>query len=305
MNEPYLETYQMDESIRAKHYFIDYHSSGDYFFPIQPHWHPYIEILYFIDGSAKCYLDGHFYHLKAGDMVFINHGDIHAIFNESHQMLDYYVIKFNHNALFNTMGSVMDTRDILLYNQHKSAFQRIFTRDEIGDGDIPDLIKETFEENKHMQYGFESAIKINISKLFLWHLRHFHVTCKPTYTLSEKELSFLKVINDLLTHHYHEEISTQWMAKQCNMSYSYFSRYFKKLVGKTFIRYMNDFRISEAEKLLLTENLNITEIAFRTGFATTSYFIKQFKRVKNTTPHQYRNHVFETFLGAKNSHRST
>ena len=39
--------------------------------------------------------------------------------------------------------------------------------------------------------------------------------------------------------------------------------------------------------MLVTTNLNVTEIATEAGFATTSYFIKQFKLQKNISPKQF------------------
>ena len=67
------------------------------------------------------------------------------------------------------------------------------------------------------------------------------------------------------------------MAKKYFVSCSYFSRWFKKVTGKTFKQYVNYVRINRAIQLLLNSDYNITEVAMMTGFATTSYFIKQFK----------------------------
>jgi len=78
------------------------------------------------------------------------------------------------------------------------------------------------------------------------------------------------------------------MSKICNLNFSYFSRAFKRIMRKSFKEYMNYFRITKAEKLLISSNLNITEIAQAVGFSTSSYFIEQFKKFNSISPKQFR-----------------
>ena len=47
-------------------------------------------------------------------------------------------------------------------------------------------------------------------------------------------------------------------------------------------------KLKEAEKLLLTTDHSITEIAFEAGFSTVSHFIARFKAEKGITPHKLR-----------------
>ena len=54
-----------------------------------------------------------------------------------------------------------------------------------------------------------------------------------------------------------------------------------------FSDYLNEIRIREAEKLLVSTTQNVTEIASAVGFCTTSYFIKQFTKYLHISPKQY------------------
>ena len=78
------------------------------------------------------------------------------------------------------------------------------------------------------------------------------------------------------------------VAKHCNVSYNYFSYVFKKTMGKTFGDYITFLRLREAEKLLLSSDKSITEIASLCGFSTSSYFISKFKNAKGLTPKKFR-----------------
>ena len=49
-----------------------------------------------------------------------------------------------------------------------------------------------------------------------------------------------------------------------------------------------DMTEAEAEKLLISTSMTVTEIALATGFGTSSYFIKIFRRYKHLSPRQFR-----------------
>ncbi|MCY7527885.1 helix-turn-helix transcriptional regulator, partial [Bacillus pumilus] len=51
---------------------------------------------------------------------------------------------------------------------------------------------------------------------------------------------------------------------------------------------VNEYRVQQSLILLQETDFNITEIAYKVGFNSTSYFISMFKRIKNTTPLAYR-----------------
>jgi AraC family transcriptional regulator, transcriptional activator of pobA len=72
------------------------------------------------------------------------------------------------------------------------------------------------------------------------------------------------------------------------MSYHHFCRFFKRITGKTFMQYLNFVRVREAEKLILTTDKNISEIAQDVGFAGVSGFNKAFKKEKHLSPIAYK-----------------
>lgn len=102
------------------------------------------------------------------------------------------------------------------------------------------------------------------------------------------ELERMSHIFTYIDQHYREELDMQQVANHVNMSYSYFSKYFKQATGKTFKQYVDFLRISEAEKLLLSGVYNVTETARQVGFNDVSSFNRTFKRVKTYSPKEIR-----------------
>ena len=59
-------------------------------------------------------------------------------------------------------------------------------------------------------------------------------------------------------------------------------------MNRSFNDYLNFVRITEAEKLLVSSDKTVTEIAYETGFSSSSYFIKIFERYKGMPPSAFR-----------------
>src|SRR5690606_28800395 len=63
---------------------------------------------------------------------------------------------------------------------------------------------------------------------------------------------------------------------------------FKILYGATINNYINDVRLNLASQLLRGTNLNISEIVYKVGLTSRSYFSKIFKEEYQMTPTEYR-----------------
>ena len=78
------------------------------------------------------------------------------------------------------------------------------------------------------------------------------------------------------------------IADLVSMTEPSFCRYFKKLTSKTFIQFLNEYRLVHASKLLAEKKISITEVCYESGFGNFSHFNKQFKVFTGKTPSQYR-----------------
>ena len=110
--------------------------------------------------------------------------------------------------------------------------------------------------------------------------------------IQANEKSEMDRINDVLSYlldNFLHSIQLNEVASIAKMNPSAFCRYFKAKTGKTLIQLLHEMRIEHACKLLIDGTLNVSQICYECGFQNQSYFIKQFKRIKNKTPLQYQN----------------
>lgn len=87
---------------------------------------------------------------------------------------------------------------------------------------------------------------------------------------------------------FQESIVLEDISARINMTVPSFCRFFKKHTGKTFIEFLNEYRITHACKLLTDSDLSITEICYDCGFNNFSHFNKYFKRIVGKSPSQFR-----------------
>jgi len=111
-----------------------------------------------------------------------------------------------------------------------------------------------------------------------------HMKITPHH-LEENRLS--KVIS-YISEHYHQDITLDKIADISSMTIPSFCRYFKKRTNKTFVQFLNEYRIGKACVLLIENKLTITQIWYELGFNSSTNFNRAFKRIYHCTPMEYR-----------------
>jgi AraC-like DNA-binding protein len=271
--------------------FLQNNNGQDFY--IEPHYHNDVELLYFYEGKAHVIVGSEYYLIKQGEMILINSNEIHAILAQKEDYTNYICITVNPSMLYSGSHNVFESKYVLPFTTMKNyTRQRVFFKNDLEESLVPKTVNDIFNEYSRKEYGFEVAIHIDIYRIFLWLLRNWenqgiNLSQKST-TLNKNEIERLQCLFDYIDSHFNEDITASTVVGICHIDYSYFSRQFKKVTGKTFKEYLNYVRITEAEKLLLTTNLNVTEISLRTGFSNVSYFIKTFRNLKNISPKQVR-----------------
>lgn len=87
-----------------------------------------------------------------------------------------------------------------------------------------------------------------------------------------------------------EQLNIKELAEALPMSYPQFRKAFRDSTGISPNQYHLQLRLDRAKELLLTSQLTINEIAFKTGFTSIFYFSRFFKKITGLAPKSYRSH---------------
>ncbi|MFY0678959.1 MAG: AraC family transcriptional regulator [Thalassovita sp.] len=96
-----------------------------------------------------------------------------------------------------------------------------------------------------------------------------------------------KVI-DHIVQNYAEAISVDSAAEMASMSAASFSRNFQTATGHRFVEFVNRVRIGQACGLLYASDDQVTSICYQVGFQNLANFNRQFLKMKEMTPTEYR-----------------
>ena len=253
----------------------------------QVHYHEHIEILYGVSGEATALVSDKTYKLTSKDMIIIYSNEPHdvvAVDSDAH----YYVIQFLPTMLYADGIGMPDYRYFLPMWKKYSDFSHLTKKESLIGSGIDGQISSIIREWNERSYGYELMIKSDIIKIFISFLRlnSSHINMQDEHIPASLKSSFEKLMAHLEQNY--SDFSAQDAADYCNLSYSYFSRSFKHVYGLSFSEYIETMRLRESERMLLTTDKSITEIAIEVGFNSSSYFAERFKLRYHISPHAFR-----------------
>ncbi|RMG28952.1 MAG: AraC family transcriptional regulator [Bacteroidetes bacterium] len=95
-------------------------------------------------------------------------------------------------------------------------------------------------------------------------------------------------IQEFVAANYQRKIYLGELAALVNMSESSFSRFFSKMMGRPFFRFLNEYRIHLARRMLIETDWSVAEVGYACGYESLPFFHKQFRKLMGMTPAAYR-----------------
>ena len=258
------------------------------------HMHNYIELLFFNEGKASIYLNGKLYYAKKDDLIIINSKESHYI-ESNEESIEYTVIQFD-PAILQMSSTVFALKYMIPFSGPDKDYPRLFN-DEFKLPDIKRRVNDIYEEYQNQTYAYELAMQGNIIMLFLDIVRAWHkygIDIENDIYIKERDLEWLNKAMSYIEDNYNRDISAKEVSKVCLMSYNYFTTRFKQQMRRSFSSHLNTVRLRHAEYDLLSTDKSITEIAYDSGFSSTSYFISMFVKYKNITPQNFRKRIIDS-----------
>lgn len=253
------------------------------------HIHNAIEILYITKGQFLIYINGDRHIARCGDLVLLYSNTIHSIFLDSREAGAYSVLKLKPSVLLDMIPGKQGLVYLLPFTLYRENQTYIYPCQEVCSLGLDAVLQEMLCHLSNPQYASVLTLKANAIRICALLLN----TIRQQTQLAAEDVSFssLQRIYEAMIYvnsYFALDISARSCAAEMAMSYTYFSRMFKKIVGKSFSAYLTETRIKNAERELLLTEKSVTEICFQCGFNDVSYFISQYKALRGISPYQFR-----------------
>ncbi|MGZ5190737.1 MAG: helix-turn-helix domain-containing protein, partial [Flavisolibacter sp.] len=79
-----------------------------------------------------------------------------------------------------------------------------------------------------------------------------------------------------------------YLSKHLEYDYNYISNIFSEEEGNTIERFYIENRIERVKEMMVYESLNVTQIAYRLNFSSTSHLCQQFRKVTGIAPSKFK-----------------
>ncbi|MFD1140367.1 AraC family transcriptional regulator [Larkinella insperata] len=246
------------------------------------HYHPEYEIVYIPRGNGKRHIGHHISTYEDGELVFLGPNLPH--------------LNFSHGIVGDFEEIVVQLREDFLgkdflQRPELAAIRRLFERAHRG-------ISFSGETKRRVGQQVASLVSLPPFDRMMTLLTIFQRLAVSTeyqllnadsvsLDLNGREQERINRIYGFVETHYGQPIEIQQVASLANMTVPAFCRYFKKMTQMTFTDFVNEFRITQARKLL-TGDRSIGDVCYESGFNNLSHFNKVFKQRTGQTPGEYR-----------------
>jgi Response regulator containing CheY-like receiver domain and AraC-type DNA-binding domain len=224
---------------------------------LQKHNHPYIELIYFLDGNARIEILSENISISLYDMIIYPKGVFHK------ETLD-----------------MTKHQEIICLGIEASDFEL-------------DYIIHLPDNNSKLRWLFESILseyaRADRSEELIGHfIKSIFILTLRKYYKNEMEKSGVELVIQYLHDHFSEAITIRELADLIHVSESYLIRIFKTKTKTTPSKYINILRIEAAKHLLRTSNQSIEEVSYKIGFNSPKYFSRIFKTLTGKTASDFR-----------------
>lgn len=247
---------------------------------VPPHWHDAVEIVYLQKGDLTFEIEDHVIKMEVGQCVLVNPNVIHATYGISPNQAIVFQIP---TSLFELCCP--DIRQfICTFNDPDSDPQR---QEKVN------AIKKMMEEMQALNDTKPDGSVLRFNSLLfeiMYQLRSFFAVQVFRAKLGKRsqELSRLLPVLSYTEKNYNQHIPLERVAKIANLQEQYFCRFFKKLMGVTYLQYQNEVKLSHIYRDIISTDDQISVILEHHGFTNYGLFRKMFQNRFNNTPSNIR-----------------
>ncbi len=265
------------------------------------HWHSSLEIIMVKESTYGVTVSDTEYVLNPGDIMLIAPGALHEIKSTHGRRTIVLVDLSSLNILSKAISPILSfIHPALLINRDVNP--SVHTR-------CTNIINSV----QDFYFGDEFFKEVDIYALLLQLItivgKSLAVnTTKMDETYQNKPQAYVDKfvrICEYIDTHYSEDLSLEKMAELAGFSKYHFERLFKNFTGITFYKYLNRVRIAQSRALITNPSLTMTEIALKSGFNSSSTFIRMFKQINGCTPTEFKRNYKPNMSGSDSENQTS
>ena len=251
------------------------------------HFHPEFDLLYFKKDEGRLIVGDYIGAFEKGDILLLSPNVPHALHAQEREIIPgdnaIYVMQFSINSIGKELLNKYEFEDVRNFLESCNQAFKLEAK-------VLAETRSTLENIEGLSPLAQFSALMEILENFSEHRELLHPLTSPTYSPSMKEDSANKIntVIDHIIENKKRHISLDEISDRLCMTPKSFCRFFKKNTGKNFVAYVNEIKIGEACKMLISTDLTVSEICHESGFNNISNFNRSFLELKDMTPKEFR-----------------
>lgn len=263
-------------------------ASGDQ--PYYDHHHPELEISCIVSGSGIFSCAGTNYAFNQGDVFMHCGNDTHCFLNIAPEpQLTMLVFQFEQRLIWAQGGEWFEPTYLQLFSRG-SAVGHYIPGDTEEAQNICSLLQRSFDECVVRRPAYQMMVKSMLLAMLSNLVRFFyHKLPDVTESPNSRHIEQIERSMQFILKNLDVQFTLDDLAREAQMSRSYYSTIFRELNGMSVWDYITNRRIERAQFLLETTDAAILDISGSCGYNNISNFNRAFRQVTGKTPRQFRN----------------
>ncbi|PQP88854.1 AraC family transcriptional regulator [Paenibacillus sp. AR247] len=251
------------------------------------HSHDFSELVVILQGSAVHIIEGREYPVTAGQVFLIHSGVSHGYKNVDG--IEYINVMFQPEQLLQLSElRLLPGFQALFYIEpfyrKEMNFKGMLTLNEAQLQEATKLLDLILTEYELQPQGYRLMIRSYFTALVGLLSRYYQIGSGAE---DNKALRIGEAVT-YIEEHFLQPITLQAMADKAYLSTRQFQRVFTRNYHTTPMDYVIRKRLDYSCTLLRHPNLSISQVALESGFRDQNYYARQFRKVYNCTPSEYR-----------------
>lgn len=261
------------------------------------HWHDEIELMFLRQGKYRLEINMVQYELEAPCLCMINSSELHSLTSLSQQYMESAIVFHPRLLSFQEPDQMQEQIiDALIGKQlllprflfpSYPAWDRVYQEyQEMEEAFQKESTCTGADQFRADQAVTQLAIKASLLKILACLQREGLLEVPKTK--EDVKVLYIKSALSYIQQNYRDKIYIRDLAGEVGLNEQYFCRLFRRVMRMSPVEYMNSYRIHKALAMLEQTSLPVTEIAYECGFHDMGGFIREFRKLTETTPLQYR-----------------
>lgn len=248
------------------------------------HFHDSLEVGLCLEGRGTFFFSEKTYPIEPGDLFVVNNLELHIAQAAPGSACRFTFLNFDSSIL---LGE--DEKLLMPFAYQPTTFSHRVLADSEPASDLAALVEQIHTEMNTKSDGYRHAAKASLVLLCVKLLRLYASgLTRDDWARSSRNFGKKRDLLTYLEDHYHFPLELADLAAYLGVTESGASRRFRETVGRSFRDHLNDLRVQDAKRRLLSTDASVTDVCFASGFQSIPSFYRQFHLATGLAPQDFR-----------------